>query len=78
MNATYNGYASCPLFTGDNKLMLMEFKYNDTPDETFSTKQEVPNKLAYHLKKDFFPRVYWSFMPSGKWYGRNAFIKPKF
>ena len=27
LNAKYDGYNSCPLFTGDHKLMLMEFKY---------------------------------------------------
>jgi NADPH-dependent 2,4-dienoyl-CoA reductase/sulfur reductase-like enzyme len=38
LNAKYEGYSSCPLFVGDNKLMLMEFKYGDQPNETFSTK----------------------------------------
>ncbi len=28
LTAHYDGYQSCPLFTGDNKLMLIEFKYN--------------------------------------------------
>ena len=25
--ATYDGYAACPVFVGDSKLMLCEFKY---------------------------------------------------
>ena len=31
----YNGYSSCPLFVGDGKLMLIEFKYGAVADETF-------------------------------------------
>jgi len=57
--ATYDGYAACPAYTGDDKLMLMEFKYGGEPDMTFNSKQHIPNKMAYHLKRDFFPRMYW-------------------
>jgi len=78
LNAKYEGYSSCPLFTGDNKLMLMEFKYNDTADETFSYKQNVPNWPAYMLKKHAFPAVYWGYMPTGKWFGRNMLKAPQF
>ena len=77
-NAKYEGYSSCPLFVGDNKLMLMEFKYNDQPNETFSDKQEVPNWPAYMLKKHAFPAAYWKYMPTGSWYGRDMFKAPKF
>lgn len=31
----YDGYASCPLFVGDGKLMMIEFKYGGIADETF-------------------------------------------
>ena len=75
---TYNGYSSCPLFVGDNKLMLMEFKYGAEADETFSTKQDVPNKSFYWLKKHFFPYVYWQFMPQGKWFGKSGLSKPSY
>jgi NADPH-dependent 2,4-dienoyl-CoA reductase/sulfur reductase-like enzyme len=34
-NAKYDGYGSCPLFAGDRKLMLMEFKYGGESAETF-------------------------------------------
>jgi len=30
--STYEGYASCPLFVGDGKLMLAEFKYGGVVD----------------------------------------------
>ena len=32
---TYNGYSSCPLFVGDGKLMMIEFKYGGVADESF-------------------------------------------
>ncbi len=35
----YDGYASCPLFTGDKNLMLAEFKYDGEISETFLTDQ---------------------------------------
>lgn len=35
LNAFYDGYNSCPLFTGDKQLMLVEFKYDNLPSETF-------------------------------------------
>lgn len=55
--AVYDGYASCPLLTGHNELMLCEFKYGGVPKETFANilgGQETPSRLYYHLKKDFF------------------------
>ena len=38
LNAHYDGYQSCPVFTGDGKLMLIEFKYGAQSAETFSEK----------------------------------------
>ena len=29
LNASYNGYSSCPMFVGDSKLMMIEFKYDN-------------------------------------------------
>lgn len=55
--AAYDGYASCPLLTGHNELMLCEFKYGGVPKETFAGilgGQEKPRRAFYHLKKDFF------------------------
>lgn len=33
--AEYDGYNSCPLFVGDNKLMLIEFEYGNKSKTTF-------------------------------------------
>ena len=50
-NASFDGYSSCPLFTGDGKLMLMEFKYGGVPSETFSKNQDKPARSYFYLKK---------------------------
>lgn len=81
LKAGYTGYASCPLLTGHNELMLCEFKYGGVPDETFAKvpgigSQDVPRRVFYHLKKDFFPSVYWNSFVKGTWYGPKAWFKP--
>jgi len=58
--------------------MLMEFKYDNIVDETFSTTQEVPRKAFYWLKKELIPFSYWNFMPSGRWYGNKMFFAPRY
>lgn len=78
INAKYNGYASCPLFVGDGKLMLAEFKYGGKPCETFTTRQDIPTRAYYYLKKEIFPRVYFNIAPTGNWYGHDMIFKPKF
>jgi len=80
--AAYDGYTSCPLLTGNDKLMLCEFKYGLQPEETFGKvlgiNQAVPRRSFYHLKKDFFPWVYFNRMVNGRWFGKNGFTAPKF
>ncbi|KAF8334268.1 uncharacterized protein EI90DRAFT_3153579 [Cantharellus anzutake] len=80
--ASYDGYTSCPLLTGYNGLMLCEFKYGLQPEETFAKAlgmdQAVPRRAFYHLKKDFFPWVYFNRMVHGQWFGKNGFRAPKF
>ncbi|KAI1422559.1 FAD/NAD(P)-binding domain-containing protein [Xylaria sp. FL1777] len=78
--AAYDGYASCPLLTGHNELMLCEFKYGGVPKETFANilgGQETPNAAFYYLKKHIFPFVYWNSFLKGSWYGPNHFIRPE-
>ncbi|GAA6063321.1 hypothetical protein JCM10212_005489 [Sporobolomyces blumeae] len=77
--AKYDGYASCPLLTGHNELMLAEFKYGGVPKETFAPvlgSQDKPNPLYYYLKKDFFPFVYWNSFVKGTWFGPKGFLRP--
>ncbi|KAL4753969.1 hypothetical protein BDW72DRAFT_209298 [Aspergillus terricola var. indicus] len=72
-DAVYDGYTSCPLLTEYGKVLLAEFKYGGEPSETFhrwfGIDQAVPRRAFYHLKKDFFPWVYYSSMVKGTWRG---------
>ncbi|CAD0085107.1 unnamed protein product [Aureobasidium mustum] len=78
-NAVYDGYTSCPLLTEYGKVVLAEFKYGGEPQETFNTwfgiDQTVPRRVFYHLKKDFFPWVYYKYMVKGTWGGPKGWIK---
>jgi hypothetical protein len=79
LNASYSGYASCPLLTGHNELMLCEFKYGGVPAETFAGvfgSQDKPRRAFYHLKKDLFPPVYFNSLLKGKWFGPSGFFRP--
>ena len=58
---------------GGKKLMLAEFKYDGELAESFTNTQEKPNRLFYHLKKDFFPFAYWKLVPRGIWCGKDGF-----
>jgi sulfide:quinone oxidoreductase len=77
--ASYDGYTSCPLTTEYGKVMLAEFKYGGQPKETFGKwfgiDQGTPRKAFYHLKKDFFPWVYYKAMVKGQWAGPNGYIR---
>ncbi|KAI4941673.1 hypothetical protein J4E91_010547 [Alternaria rosae] len=77
--SAYDGYTSCPLLTGDKKVLLAEFKYGGVPKETFKkwvgVDQAVPRRAFYHLKKDFFPWVYDRFHVKGRWGGPSGWIR---
>lgn len=78
LQATYDGYTSCPLITEYGKVLLAEFQYGAEPKETFAklgVDQIEPRRLFYHLKKDFFPFVYRKFMVKGSWAGPKGFIR---
>ncbi|ORX34563.1 hypothetical protein BD324DRAFT_636411 [Kockovaella imperatae] len=79
-NAIYDGYASCPLFTGRGELLLAEFKYGLERKETFGSlvDQSKPNRAFYHLTKDIFPRTYFSKMTQGEWFGPRTIFPPQF
>jgi len=78
--AVYDGYTSCPLLTGYDQLMLAEFVYGLKPKETFAElfgiDQIKPRKAFYHLKKDFFPWVYFNRMVKGEWFGPKGLTAP--
>ncbi|MDN8667374.1 type II sulfide:quinone oxidoreductase Sqr, partial [Staphylococcus aureus] len=55
----YDGYTSCPIVTGYNKLILAEFDYNKKPKETFPFNQAKERRSMYIFKKDLLPKMYW-------------------
>ncbi|KIW75203.1 hypothetical protein Z517_11976 [Fonsecaea pedrosoi CBS 271.37] len=77
-DATYNGYTSCPLTTEYGKVMLAEFRYGGEPHETFGrlvgVDQGTPRRAFWHLKKDFFPWVYYQAMVKGTWGGPKGWL----
>ncbi|KAG6117364.1 hypothetical protein E4U13_001168 [Claviceps humidiphila] len=77
-DASYDGYTSCPLLTEYGKVLLAEFKYGGEPKETFKNwlgiDQVEPRRAFYHLKKDFFPWVYYASMVKGTWGGPKGWI----
>ena len=73
LSATYDGYSSCPLVTSYDEVMLCEFDYELKKRETFWWDQSEPNKLAYKIKADVFPWIYFNRMIQGKWKGPGPF-----
>lgn len=76
--AIYDGYTSCPLLTEYGKVLLAEFKYGPEPKETFGNwlgvDQAEPRRVFYHLKKDFFPWVYYDSLVKGTWGGPRGWM----
>ncbi|EPY11015.1 FAD/NAD(P)-binding oxidoreductase [Paenibacillus alvei] len=64
--ARYNGYTSCPLVTGYNRLILAEFDYDLSPQETFPFDQSKERYSMYMLKKNLLPKMYWHGMLKGR------------
>ncbi|NWI08416.1 SQOR protein, partial [Crypturellus soui] len=56
----YDGYTSCPLVTGYNKVILAEFDYAAQPLETFPIDQSKERVTMYHMKADMMPLLYWN------------------
>ncbi|WP_139492103.1 FAD/NAD(P)-binding oxidoreductase [Brevibacillus dissolubilis] len=65
LTATYDGYTSCPLVTGYNRLVMAEFDYNQQPQETFPIDQSKERWSMYVVKKDLLPIMYWNGMLKG-------------
>ena len=65
LEATYNGYTSCPLVTGYNSLVLAEFDYNNQLQESMPFNQAQERRSMYLFKKDLLPIIYWNGMLKG-------------
>ena len=63
---TYDGYASCPLTTSLDKVMLAEFIYGGKVAPTFRMEPSVPRKIWWYGKTIGFPWLYWDIMLKGR------------
>ncbi|UHA76008.1 FAD/NAD(P)-binding oxidoreductase [Paenibacillus sp. 481] len=66
LQGSYDGYTSCPLVTGYNRLVLAEFDYDLEPRETFPFNQAKERYSMYVLKKQMLPFMYWHGMLKGR------------
>ncbi|KAL7013320.1 hypothetical protein ACKWTF_015330 [Chironomus riparius] len=66
---SYGGYTSCPLVTGYNKSILIEFDYSLQPLETFPFDQSKERLSLLLLKKDLMAPLYWHGFVNGIWNG---------
>ena len=65
----YHGYGSCPLTVEHGKIVLAEFGYGGKIIPTFPTwliNGLKPGRLAWVLKKDVLPKIYWDAMLKGR------------
>lgn len=65
--ARYGGYASCPLTTARNKMLLAEFDYTMTPTPSIpfiDTTRE--RRDMWYLKRYGLPFLYWNLMLTGR------------
>ena len=74
----YDGYGSCPLTVEKGKILLAEFGYGGVLQPTFPTwliDGTKPSHLAWLLKKDLLPPLYWSGMLKGhEWLARPKLL----
>lgn len=67
--AIYNGYGSCPLTVERGKIVLAEFGYGGTILPTLPKwliNGKKPSRLAWLLKEQILPPIYWKAMLRGK------------
>jgi sulfide:quinone oxidoreductase len=62
----YDGYTSCPLVVGHNRVVLAEFGYDGEVMETFPFDQSKPRYSMWLLKRHLLPPLYWHGMLKGR------------
>ncbi|MFF2543148.1 FAD/NAD(P)-binding oxidoreductase [Kitasatospora sp. NPDC058063] len=64
--AAYDGYASCPLTTARNKMLLAEFDYSGRPAPSIPVIDTVRERTdMWYLKRRGLPFLYWNLMLRG-------------
>lgn len=67
--AIYNGYGSCPLTVERGKIILAEFGYGGARLPSFPRwliNDLEPSRLAWYLKEQGLPAIYWNVMLKGR------------
>jgi len=66
LRAGYDGYASCPLVTARNRMLLAEFDYTMRPRPTFAFTDTIKERYDMWLFKRYgLPYMYWNLMLKG-------------
>ncbi|MBC9001721.1 pyridine nucleotide-disulfide oxidoreductase, partial [Micromonospora aurantiaca] len=65
--ASYDGYASCPLTTARNKMLLAEFDYTMQPAPSIPFIDTTHERTdMWYLKRYGLPALYWNLMLRGR------------
>jgi sulfide:quinone oxidoreductase len=65
--AKYGGYASCPLTTARNKMLLAEFDYTMKPTPSIPVINTIKERTdMWYLKRYGLPFLYWNLMLRGR------------
>lgn len=65
MEASYDGYTSCPLITAYGKVMLAEFMYDQVVTPTLPLSPFKESRFYWWVKKTALPAFYWRGMLRG-------------
>jgi len=65
LQASYDGYGSCPLTVSYGKIVLAEFLYGGKVAPSFPLDPRVPRTTMWYLKTKLLPRLYWDYMLKG-------------
>ena len=57
LEAEYQGYTACPVLTGNNKVMLCEFGYDQKVMQTFLRDQREPKGFFFFMKTRIFNKL---------------------
>lgn len=66
LDASYDGYTSCPVITGYGKVMLAEFIYGGKVTPTLPLSPFKESRFYWQVKKRFLPPFYFNYMLRGK------------
>lgn len=62
----YDGYSSCPLVTGEGKVILAEFGYDGKLMPSFPMDMAKERWSMWFLKRHLLPHIYWRGMMKGR------------